>query len=55
MTKRVLTKPRYGWGYRKWVPVFDALLAAGFVLSSGLFCSFIYSTVNIILELLHLY
>jgi hypothetical protein len=55
MTKRVLTKPRYGWGYRRWVPVFDALLAAMFVLCSAWGVSLLYSTVNMIAEMLHLY
>jgi len=55
MNRRVLTKPKYGWGYRRYTPVFDAMLAAMFVLCSGWCVSLLYATVNIIAELLHLY
>ena len=55
MNRRVLTKPRYGWGYRKWTPVFDALLAALFVLCSGLCVMYLYKAVNTLAEVLHWY
>jgi hypothetical protein len=52
---RVLTRPLYGWGYRRWTPIFNALIFAGLVLSSSLFTLYLYKAINLIAESLHLY
>jgi hypothetical protein len=52
---RVLTRPRYGWGRRKWTPIFDALLFAGLVLSSSLCTVYLYKAITIIAEVFHFY